>query len=182
MPAAKFRPVRPMTDHHAAGHVFAAVIADAFDDGRRAAVADGEPLAGQAVDEHFAGGRAVEQRVADDHVFLGIERRAGRRDDDDPPAGKPLAQVIVGVAGQLQRDAGREKRAEALARRAGERKFDRAVGQSLAAPALDDAIAEDRAHRAVDIADRQLPTASACPFRCSRRSSPKSSNPDGLCS
>ena len=105
MPAAKLRPVRPMHDHRAAGHVLAAVIADAFDHGHGAAVADGEPLAGQAVDEHLAGGRAVEQRVADDDVFLGIEGRAGRRADDDPPAGEPLAQVVVGVADQLQRDA-----------------------------------------------------------------------------
>ena len=39
---------RPEHDHAAAGHVFAAVIADAFDDGVGAAVADRESLAGDA--------------------------------------------------------------------------------------------------------------------------------------
>ena len=65
-------------------------------------------------------GGAVEQRVADDHVFLGIEGRAGRRLHDDPPAGQPLAQVVVGVADQLQRHAVGQERAEALSGRAGE--------------------------------------------------------------
>ena len=54
MPAAKLRPVRPRTTTVAAGHVLAAVVADALDDGDGAAVADGEPLAGQAVDEDLA--------------------------------------------------------------------------------------------------------------------------------
>ena len=77
-------------DHRAAGHVLAAVVADALDDGHGAAVADGEPLAGQAVDEHLAAGGPVEERVADDDVFLGVEGRAGRGLHDDPPAGEPL--------------------------------------------------------------------------------------------
>jgi len=42
---------RPEHDDGAAGHVLAGVIADAFDDGGRAAVADREPLARQAGDE-----------------------------------------------------------------------------------------------------------------------------------
>ena len=41
-------------DDAAAGHVLAAVIADAFDDRRRAAVAHGEPLAGDAAEERLA--------------------------------------------------------------------------------------------------------------------------------
>ena len=78
----------------------------------------------------------------------------GRRLHDDPAARKPLAQVIVGVAHELQRDAVGEKGPEALPRRAVEGDFDGSLGQALAAPALDDAIAEDRAHRAVNVADR----------------------------
>ena len=66
-------------DHDgAAGHVLAAVVAQSFDDRHGAAVADGESLAGQAVDEDLAAGGAVEERVADDDVFLGIEGRARR--------------------------------------------------------------------------------------------------------
>ena len=45
MPAAKLRPGLAEDDHHAAGHVLAAVVADALDHGDGAAVAHGEPLA-----------------------------------------------------------------------------------------------------------------------------------------
>ena len=58
-------------DDAAAGHVFAAVIADGFDDGVHAAVAHAEALAGHAADVGFAAGRAVERDVADDDVLLG---------------------------------------------------------------------------------------------------------------
>ena len=71
-------------DDAAAGHVLAAVIADAFDDRERAAVADGEPLAGEAADVRLAAGRAVQRDVADDDVVLGDERRLPRRIDDQP--------------------------------------------------------------------------------------------------
>ena len=43
MPAPKLRPVAEH-DHRAAGHVLAAVVADALDDRARAAVADREAL------------------------------------------------------------------------------------------------------------------------------------------
>ena len=52
-------------DDAAAGHVLAAVIADALDHHGGAAVADAEALAGHAADERFAAGRAVERDVAD---------------------------------------------------------------------------------------------------------------------
>ena len=62
-------------DDPTAGHVFAAVIADAFDHGTRAAVAHGEPLAGHAAQVRLAARRAVQRDVADDDVFFGHERR-----------------------------------------------------------------------------------------------------------
>ena len=55
------------------------MIADRFDDGVDARVADAEALARQAADVGFAAGGAVKGDVADDDVFLGDERRAGRR-------------------------------------------------------------------------------------------------------
>jgi hypothetical protein len=45
MPAPKFRPTVAEHDHAAGRHVLAAVIADAFDDRDRAAVADREAIA-----------------------------------------------------------------------------------------------------------------------------------------
>ena len=61
MPAAKLRPVGAEDDDPAAGHVLAAVVADALDDGGRAGVADAEALADHAAEEHLAAGGAVER-------------------------------------------------------------------------------------------------------------------------
>ncbi len=105
-------------DGDAAGHVLAAVVAGALDDGQRAAVADAEPLAGAAAEEGPAAGRAVERDVADEDVVLGDERRDLGREDDDLAAGEPLADVVVGVALERQRDPPRHEGAEALAGRA----------------------------------------------------------------
>ena len=57
-------------DDDAAGHVFAAMVADAFDDGDRARIAHGEALAGDAAEVALALGRAVEHGVADDDRLL----------------------------------------------------------------------------------------------------------------
>ena len=100
-------------DDAAAGHVLAAVVADALDDGARARVADGEALAGEAAEERPAGGRAVEDGVADDHVLLGDERRVLGRPDGEHAAGEALADVVVRVADERQLDPGREPGAEA---------------------------------------------------------------------
>ena len=103
-------------DDVTAGHVLAAVVADALDDRRHARVADREALAGEPAEERLPGRRAVEDRVADDHVLLGREGRRLRRPDGDRAAGQSLACVVVRVAEERQLDAGREPRAERLAR------------------------------------------------------------------
>ena len=117
MPAAKLRPVRAEHDHAPAGHVLAAVVADALDDGRGARVAHREALAREPAEERAAAGRAVEHRVADDDVLLGLERRVLGRAHGQHAAGQALAGVVVGVAEQRQLDARRQPRAERLARR-----------------------------------------------------------------
>ena len=71
MPAAKLRPVWPMHHDHAAGHVFAAVVADALDDRDGAGIAHGETLAGDAAEIAFARDGAVKHGVADDDRVLG---------------------------------------------------------------------------------------------------------------
>ncbi len=119
-------PGRPEDDGLAAGHVLAPVVAHALDDGGGAGVADAEPLAHHAPDERLAGGRAVEADVAGDD--LAVEQVA-RRGDRDPAARQALADVVVGVAGQLQRDPLRHERAEGVARRTGEADVDRVLGR-----------------------------------------------------
>ena len=76
-------------EHHdaPAGHVLAAVIADAFDHHGRAAVADAEALAGHAAHVALAARRAVERDVADDDVLLRLER--GERAADRRSACRP---------------------------------------------------------------------------------------------
>ena len=101
MPAAKLRPRDAEHDDHAVGHVLAAVIAHALDHRGCAGVAHREALAGDAVEEDLAAGCAVEDHVADQDALLGQEAGGLGRIDDDAPAGKPLAQVIVGVAFQF---------------------------------------------------------------------------------
>ena len=65
----------------------------------------------------------------------GDERRASRGGyDDDAAAREALAEVVVGVALELERDAAREERAEALAGRAGELDADRVVAAGPSAP------------------------------------------------
>ena len=94
-------------DDPPAGHVLAAVVADALDDRGRAGVAHAEPLADDAAQERLAAGRAVEDDVAGDDVLLGDEVgvRRRRRAHDEPAARQALAEVVVGVAVEPQRDA-----------------------------------------------------------------------------
>ena len=76
MPGAEVAPGRAEHDDAAAGHVLAAVVADALDDRSGAGVAHAEPLADDAAQEDLAAGRAVGDDVAGDDVLLGDERRA----------------------------------------------------------------------------------------------------------
>ena len=64
-------------DDDAARHIFAAVIADAFDDGERAGVAHGETLARDAAEVAFARDRAIERGIADDDRSLAAIRESG---------------------------------------------------------------------------------------------------------
>ncbi len=65
-------------EHGAAGHVLAAVVADAFDHRDRSGVAHGESLTRDTADERLAAGGAVQRDVADDDVVLARRRRAAR--------------------------------------------------------------------------------------------------------
>src|SRR4030095_13972881 len=80
----------------ATGHVFATVLANAFDHGERATIADGKAFAGAARDEKLARRGAVENRVAGEHVAA--TRSVGASRDGDGAAGQAFANVIVGFA------------------------------------------------------------------------------------
>src|SRR5204863_857636 len=120
----------------------------------RARVSDREALAGYAADEGFSTCRAVERHVAGDDVLVGCERCVARWRQDDAPARQSFADVVVRIALERERDAARDERTEALARRPGEPQRDRVVGQTGAAPAPRHLVAEHGADGTMDVADR----------------------------
>ena len=67
-----------------------------------------------AVDERLAGGGAVQGHVAHDDVLAGIEGAALGRIEDQLAAGEALAEPVVAVPLQLQRQPLGEKGAEGL--------------------------------------------------------------------
>src|SRR5262249_35221266 len=104
------------TDHddRPAGHVFATVIADPFDDRAQPRIPDAEAFSRPAADEDLARGRPVTGDVPDDDVLFGDERRLFRREDADLAPRKPLAEIIVRVPFDLERHATRDERGKAL--------------------------------------------------------------------
>src|SRR5215469_7884241 len=135
---------------NAAGHVFATVLADSFDNGNGAAVAYGEALAGLSRDVELAGGSAVKNGIAYEHVAALRSVRA--RADDDGAAREAFADVVVSFADEFQGKAGSEESAEALTR--GAMKFARSGGCGLVPDLLAHAFAtEVRADTAMKIID-----------------------------
>src|SRR5438270_9006424 len=104
-------PERPEHDDGAVRHVLAGVVADALDDRDRARVANGEALAGTAGAVELAARGAVEDGVADEHRLALV---AVGRPDRDTAAAHRLADVVVRLARELERDSVAEERAEAL--------------------------------------------------------------------
>ena len=82
------------------------MVADTFDNGIDAAVANAETFTGNTGNIGFTAGGAVEGNVADNDVFVRIERRFCKGMDDDFTAGKTLADVVVGIAFETQGDTG----------------------------------------------------------------------------
>ena len=156
MPAAKLRPVVAQHDDHAAGHVFAAVVAAAFHHRDGTGVTDGEALAGNALEVGFTGYGAVEHGVADDDVLHRVALGDGRLTDDDATAGQALADIIVAVAGEVQRHAARQERGEALAGGSGKMDRDRVFRQADVAVFAGHLARQHGADGAVDVADRML--------------------------
>ena len=142
-------------DDDAAGHVFAAMVAGALDDGDGAGVADGEALAGDAAEIALAGDGAVEHGVADDDRLFRHDAGVLRRAHDEAAAGEALADIVVGLADEVEGDAGGQPGAEALAAGAGQRDGDGVLGQAGEAVALGDLAGEHGAGGAVGVADRR---------------------------
>ena len=132
------------------------MVAHALDDERGAAVAHREAFAGLASDERFAGGRAETGHVAGDHVPVRVEVHALLGPDDHASTGQALAGVVVDLAVDTQSLAARDERTDRLAAGTVQGHIDCVVGQAFGAVATGDLVADHRAERAVDVADRHL--------------------------
>src|SRR5713226_7266985 len=89
--------------HHAAGHVLAAVLADAFDHGESATIANSEAFAGTPSDKKSSGSCAVQNSVSG--KYIAAPRSAGACGDCNRSSGQTFANVIVGFAFQFEVDA-----------------------------------------------------------------------------
>ena len=132
---AEVRARRPQDDRDAAGHVLAGVRPGALDDGLGPAVADAEADARPADEMEPPAGRAVEAGVAGDRQAGRPVEQLGLGPHDDDAAREALADVVVGLADELEGDGWHRERAERLARRALEAPVHLAADE----PALDDA-------------------------------------------
>ena len=112
-----------------------------------------ETLAGGAGGEQLAAGGAVQTGVTDDRGFLGLERAALGRTDHHLAAGHALADVIVGVAFQVQMQTTGVEHTETLPGGAGEARPDRRVVHAQVAVVLGDFAGHGGAHGAVAVGD-----------------------------
>ena len=104
------------------------MVAGPFDHGHGAGIAHRKALAGNAAEVTFAFDRAVEHGVADDDRFLRHDPGIGGRARDDAATRQSLADVVVGVAFELEGHAARKPSAETLSGGAGELHVDGVVG------------------------------------------------------
>ena len=101
-------------DSNAAGHVFAAVRATAFDHHFGTGIAHRKALACLAGCKQPTGRRAVEHGIADDRVVVGYEFARRHRANDNGRARQSFADIVVGVAEHFELETLNAKSAERL--------------------------------------------------------------------
>src|SRR2546425_333257 len=141
--------------HAAPGHVFTSVIAEGLDHGVGSAVAHTKSLTRDAPNVGFAAGRTIERNIADDYVFLCAECSFAGWVDDDLPARQSLAEIVVRVAFEFERNSAWHKRAETLPGGTIERELNSVSGQPFRAVTASNRTAKHRADSAIDVTDRQ---------------------------
>src|SRR4030095_7780168 len=109
----KIQAERSQNQDHSSGHIFATVLADAFDHGQSAAVTDGKPFARTPRYEQLPGRRAVQDGVSGQDVTAPRSARAGS--NRDGTARQALSHVVVRFALKAEVDAGTKKSGKTLA-------------------------------------------------------------------
>src|SRR5207248_8276007 len=123
------------------------------DDRDRTRVAHRKALAGDAAEIAFALDRAIHHGIADDDGFFRNDAGIVWRLDDDAATGKALADIVVGLAFEIEGDAARQPRAERLARGALEVDLNSVVLQPGVAVDLRHRAGQHRAGGTVGIVD-----------------------------
>ena len=130
------------------------MVARAFDDCDRARIPDCEALTRDAGEIRLARDRAVKDGVADDDVLVCRAGRGFGRTHRDAAPRQSLADIVVGIARQIERDAVGQPCAEALPGNAGKRDADGFGRQARMAVRFCDPARQHRAGRPVDVANR----------------------------
>ena len=90
------------------------MVVGTFHDDVRTGIAHAELLARNAGNKSAAACRAAERNIADDDVFGSLERAGAIREDDQSAAGKPLAEIVVAVPLQGERQPSGNERPKTL--------------------------------------------------------------------
>ena len=93
------------------------MVADALHHCRGTGIPHAEALPGHAVYESLAAGGSVQGHIADDDVLGCLEAAAPGRIYNQLAAGKALAEIVVALSRQLQRQPPGDERTEGLAAR-----------------------------------------------------------------
>ena len=107
------------------------MVAHALDNSVYAAVTEAKALTGDAANVSLATGTTIEGYVTDDDIFVSIEARITIRINDNLATGKPLANMVVSVALQLQSYALGQECAKALTSAALKVQINSIRGQAL---------------------------------------------------
>ena len=143
-------------DDDAASHVLAPMIAYALDHRDGTGVAHAEALAGDAAEVAFAGDCAVKHGVADNNGFFGLDRSVLDRAHHQTSPRQSLADIVVAVAFQIEGNAMREKRTEALPGGTLEGYGDGVLGQTRMAVFCRQNTRQHGAGRTVRVVDREF--------------------------
>src|SRR6202521_2071494 len=160
-PGAEVDPGAPQHAHRAPGHVLAAVIPRTLDHRDRARIAHREALTGKSCGVQLPAGSAIQAGVAHDDRVLRQEARAARVAQHDPAGRHALADVVVGIAFQVQVEAAGIPYAEALPGVAAAAHGERRILHAVVAPAPRNLARQARADGAVEVAEVIRPFAPA---------------------
>ena len=86
---------RAKNNHSSAGHVFATMVPDPFNNSVCTAIAYTESFSGYSPEVGFTRGRAVKHNITDQHVVFSGEAAVGGWINDDLSTGEPLADIVV---------------------------------------------------------------------------------------